>query len=97
MTDGPFERAVERVEAAAEREAAERRERARERRSKGQRLGFRIHATVYVAVQLMLIAIWGVVWATGASYPWFVYPLAGWGIGLAAHYAVVRDHLRIRS
>jgi hypothetical protein len=97
MTDDPFERAVERVEVAAEREAAKRRQRLRDRWSRGQRLAFRIHATVFVAVQLTLIAIWGVIWATaGNSYPWFVYPLAGWGIGLAAHYAVVRDHLRGR-
>ena len=97
MTDDPFERAVERVEAAAEREAAERRQRAAERRRRGQRLGFRIHATVFVAVQLTLIVIWGVIWATaGASYPWFIYPLLGWGIGLAAHFAVVRDDYRRR-
>jgi len=94
MIDDPFERAVEQVEAAAEREDAERRQREQERRSRGQRLGFRIHATVFVAVQLTLVAIWALVWATtGASYPWFIYPLLAWGIGLAAHYAVVRDHL----
>jgi uncharacterized membrane protein len=95
MSDDPFDRAVERVEAAAEREAAERRERQRERRASGQRLGFRIHATVFVAVQLLLVGIWAVIWTTaGVSYPWFVYPLLGWGVGLAAHYAAVREHLR---
>jgi hypothetical protein len=94
MTDDPFERAVERAEAAQEKADAERRARSRERWASGQRKGFRIHATVFVAVQLLLVAIWALVWATsGDSYPWFVYPLFGWGIGLAAHYASVREHL----
>ena len=95
MTDDPFERAVERAEAANRQQEAERRARWAERWASGQRKAFRIHATVFAAVQLLLIAIWAVVWATtGHHYPWFVYPLLGWGIGLAAHYAVVRDHLR---
>jgi hypothetical protein len=95
MTDDPFERAVERVEAVAERESAERRERARKRVARGNRLAFRIHATVFVAVQALLIAIWAVIAITSDdSYPWFVFPLFGWGIGLAVHYAAVRDHLR---
>jgi hypothetical protein len=44
---------------------------------------------------LLIVAVWALVWATaGDSYPWFVYPLLGWGVGLAAHYAAVRGHLR---
>jgi hypothetical protein len=94
MTDDPFERAVERAEAAHRQEEAERRARRAERWASGQRKGFRIHATVFVAVQVLLIAIWGLVWATaGAHYPWFIFPLLGWGVGLADHYAVVREHL----
>src|SRR5882762_1568016 len=94
MNDDPFERAVSRVEAAEEQADTERRARRHERWASGQRKGFRIHATVFVAVQLLLVAIWALVWATdGASYPWFVFPLLGWGIGLAAHYAAVREHL----
>lgn len=94
MNDDPFERAVERVEAAAQRRADERQAERRERASRGQRLGFRIHAAVFAAVQLTLVVIWGLIWVTsGAHYPWFIYPLLGWGIGLAAHYAVARDHL----
>jgi hypothetical protein len=95
MTDDPFDRAVERVEAAQEHADAERTERRRARWSSGQRRGFRIHATVFVAVQLLLVAVWGLSWASeGDSYPWFIYPLLGWGVGLAAHYAAVRGHLR---
>lgn len=89
MSDDPFERAVQRLEATHEREEAERRARHRDRVSRGHRQGFRIHATVFVAVQLFLVVIWA---ATGAHYPWFLYPLFGWGIGLAAHYAAIRDH-----
>jgi hypothetical protein len=95
MTDDPFDRAVERVEAAQEHVDAERRARRSARVSSGQRKAFRIHATVFVAVQLLLVAIWALAWATeGQSYPWFVFPLFGWGVGLAAHYAAVRSHLR---
>jgi hypothetical protein len=95
MTDDPFDRAVERVEAAQEHADAERRERRRARWSSDQRRGFRIHATVFVAVQLLLVAVWALSWATeGDSYPWFIYPLLGWGVGLAAHFAAVRGHLR---
>jgi hypothetical protein len=97
MIDDPFERAVERAEAAQKEEDDARRARRAERWASGQRKGFRIHATVFVAVQAFLIAIWALVWATtGSHYPWFIYPLLGWGVGLAAHYAAVREHLRGR-
>jgi hypothetical protein len=34
-------------------------------------------------------------WAlTGAGYPWFLFPLAGWGAGLGAHYAAVHDSFK---
>jgi hypothetical protein len=62
---------------------------------RGQRKGFRIHATAYVAVQVLLIAVWAIQWQFGGTgHPWFVYPLLGWGVGLAAHYAAVRESLR---
>jgi hypothetical protein len=95
MTDDPFDRAVERVEAATEQAHAERRRKQQAQWSAGQRKAFGIHATVFVAVQVLLIAVWALVWVTGGSgYPWFIYPLLGWGIGLAAHYATAREHLK---
>jgi hypothetical protein len=95
MTDDPFERAVERAEAATERADAERRQRWQERWAAGQRKAFRIHATVFVAVQALILAVWVLAWQVGGTgYPWFIYPLLGWGIGLAAHYAVVHEHLK---
>jgi hypothetical protein len=91
MQDDPFARAVERVEAAEQAQAASRHRRRRERVLSTSRTAFRIHATVYVVTNLMLIAIWA---TTTAGYPWFLWPLLGWGIGLAAHFAAVKDQLR---
>lgn len=34
----------------------------------------------YVSVNLMLVVIW---WVTGAGFFWPVFPILGWGIGLA--------------
>jgi hypothetical protein len=81
-------------ERAAQREEAEHRRRGRERRARGKRTGFRIHLTVYIGVQILLVAVWALQWQLGGTgHPWFVYALLGWGIGLAAHYAAVRDSL----
>lgn len=74
MTD-PFERAVLREELLSSADEA-----------RSVRDGFLVHAAVYVAVNLLLFVIWAV---TDRGHPWFVYPLLGWGIGLAAHGAVV--------
>ena len=80
---------------AVQREQDEHRRRKGELVARGNRLGFRIHLTVFVAVQLLLVAIWALIWIfDDESYPWFVFPLLGWGIGLAAHYIVVREMLR---
>ncbi len=52
------------------------------RRRVAMKRGFAIHATVYVAVNLLLVAI--DLLGPGA-HRWSVWPLLGWGIGLAAH------------
>ncbi len=54
---------------------------ARARRRVGLKLGFYIHALVYVLVNLGLIAYGSV---SGRSH-WQVFPLLGWGLGLAIH------------
>jgi 2TM domain len=83
MTDA-FERAAERAE-------SEYRQRRRERSERFKRKSFQIHATVFVAVQVLLVVVWALQWQLGGtSHPWFLYALLGWGVGLAAHYAVVR-------
>lgn len=43
---------------------------------------FKRHLVVYVIVNAFLVAIWSV--ASG-GYFWPVWPIAGWGIGLAVH------------
>jgi hypothetical protein len=48
--------------------------------------GFYIHATVFVWVNALLAII---NLATSRGQIWFIWPLAGWGIGLAAHWVAV--------
>ncbi len=46
------------------------------------RRGLMAHSLAYVSVNLLLVAIW---WVTGAGFFWPVFPIFGWGIGLAFH------------
>jgi hypothetical protein len=47
---------------------------------------FGAHLLAYVLVNSFLWLIWGVVYATsGFSFPWPLFPLGGWGIGLTMH------------
>lgn len=48
-----------------------------------KRVDFRAHLIVYVVTNTFLWIIW---FFTGGGYPWPVWPMAGWGIGLAFHY-----------
>jgi hypothetical protein len=41
----------------------------------------RTHERTYVAVMLLLVAIWAF---TGAGYFWPIWPMLGWGIGVLA-------------
>jgi hypothetical protein len=76
-TSDPFDRAVHRSAASA---------------YQRQQAGWRIHFAVYAAVQVLLFATWGIVWATGGTaFPWPIFPLLGWGIGVVAHDAAVRN------
>ena len=52
------------------------------RRRAGAKLGWYIHATLYVVVNLVLFALS----AYGFGHrPWSVFPVIGWGVGLAMH------------
>ena len=42
--------------------------------------GLMAHALAYVSVNLLLVAIW---FTTSAGFFWPVFPIFGWGIGLA--------------
>lgn len=46
--------------------------------------GFRIHATVFVVVNAMLVGVWA---ASGAGYFWPVWPFLGWGVAVGCHAA----------
>ena len=50
------------------------------RRRAGAKMGWFVHALVYVCVNAGLALI---AWQSGRE--WFAYPLAGWGLGLAIH------------
>ena len=49
----------------------------------GGQKSFRAHATSYLLVMVMLVAIWAL--TTPGGYFWPVWPMLGWGIGLASH------------
>ncbi len=50
------------------------------------KVGFYTHFAVYVVINSMLILIW---WFTGAGFPWFLFVLGFWGIGLVANFVSV--------
>src|SRR3954453_1636389 len=52
--------------------------------------GVKIHASVYASVNLFLVAIWAI---TGGGYFWPIWPILGWGVGVACHAAPVRAGL----
>ena len=47
-----------------------------------EKLGFRQHLVVYGVINSLLVVIWAVTWT---GYFWPVWPIAGWGVGLALH------------
>jgi hypothetical protein len=55
-----------------------------------RRASFKTHLYTYIIINGFLWLLWFLVtpdgWRTGYT-PWPVWPLAGWGIGLALHYA----------
>lgn len=53
-----------------------------ERRSAPAEVGWRAHWSSYAAVIAGLWLIWAL---TGAGYPWPVWPMLGWGLGLVGH------------
>lgn len=52
------------------------------RKRAGAKLGWYIHATVYLLVNIVVFAMSR--YAFGER-PWSVFPLLGWGLGLALH------------
>jgi len=54
------------------------------RRRASAKMGWYIHAFVYITINLMLMAL-----AAAGGRNWAVFPAFGWGIGLVIHGAVV--------
>ena len=52
-------------------------------RRAGAKLGFYIHLTAYIAVNLLLVII---NFSINPQNLWCKWPLMGWGIGLLAHW-----------
>jgi hypothetical protein len=52
------------------------------RRRAGAKLGWYVHACVYVAVNLTLFAL---AYYGYRQRPWSVFPALGWGVGLVLH------------
>jgi hypothetical protein len=47
-----------------------------------KRTEFRTHAVAYVLVNSFLVVMWAV---TGSGLFWPIFPILGWGIGVAFH------------
>ena len=54
------------------------------RKRAGAKLGWYIHATVYVCINLLLVVL-----AASSGRNWAMVPALGWGLGLAIHGLVV--------
>ncbi|MGJ7528760.1 2TM domain-containing protein [Variovorax sp. GB1P17] len=54
------------------------------RRRAGAKMGWYIHALVYVLVNIGLVTL-----SAARGHTWAMYPLMGWGLGLLVHGAVV--------
>jgi hypothetical protein len=60
------------------------------KRRVNQKMGFYVHLSVYVLVNMGLAAIN----LLGGGQRWHLWPLAGWGLGLAIHGIVTFASLR---
>lgn len=54
------------------------------RKRAGAKLGWYLHASVYILVNLLLVTL-----SAFSGRYWVVFPAVGWGIGLAVHGVVV--------
>ena len=65
--------------------------RRRAARAAAARLGVRIHLGAFVAMTIVVLAVWAAVAAgTGATYFWPIWPILGAAIGLVSHALAVR-------
>ncbi|MGV9797754.1 DUF1707 domain-containing protein [Mycobacterium sp. NPDC003449] len=73
--------------------AALRRTDRREAHLRAARLSVRIHTGVYLAAAVLMLGIWLAVGLGGGGwYFWPVWPIMGWGIGVASHAIPIWAH-----
>ena len=48
---------------------------------------FYVHLALYICINAFLIIIWAFV--ADGGFPWFIFPLFGWGIGIVFHFLEV--------
>lgn len=53
-----------------------------EARRIARRQWFWLHFAVFATIQVFLVIVWAL---SSANYPWFIFPLFGWGTVVAAH------------
>src|SRR5215470_139154 len=54
---------------------------------------FMIHVVAYLVANVWFVVMWAITWAmTGFGYFWPIFPMLGWGAGVAVHgYCVYGD------
>lgn len=63
-------------------EFAEYASRESEARRIARRQWFWLHFAVFALIQIFLFVVWSL---SSVDYPWFIFPLFGWGTLVAAH------------
>jgi hypothetical protein len=47
---------------------------------------FMIHLVAYLVVNVWFVVMWAITWSmTGFGYFWPIFPMIGWGAGVAVH------------
>lgn len=71
--------------------------RRREAQLRAARMSVRLHLAAYLAVSVLMLGIWLAVGLGGGGwYFWPVWPIMGWGIGVASHAIPIWAHGSIR-
>ena len=63
-------------------ETAEDEIKARAEKRVRERIHLLQHIGAYVVINVFLVVVWAL---SGAGYPWFLWVIAGWGIGLVSN------------
>lgn len=55
---------------------------------------FYVHLSMYVIAHIFMVVIYFI---SGRGFPWFVFPLIFWGIGLLVNYSMVARSLNLNA